>query len=241
MFKSIISDEIESKIKREGDFLQLLSMENKLAVSFVNPFSYEILAKQKNTVDNLDVLFSDGALLCFLSNLQRKNKIDRVSFDFSSIADNVFYFAVKNNLKIALIGGNKVENAISKRNLQKKYPSLDVSYARDGYFSKNDFPLICNEIQNSNVHIVIAGMGTPLQDDFIVHCKLSSSKASLLFTCGGFITQTSLNTDYYHPLIKKLGLRWLQRAFLHKHVRSRLAKDYPLFVIRYLLSLLAKK
>ena len=77
-------------------------------------------------------------------------------------------------------------------------------------------------------------MGTPIQDQFIIEAKDSCPNVKLMFTCGGFLTQTSIKSDYYHPLIKKFSLRWLQRMVMHKHVRQRVIKDYPKFLISYL-------
>jgi N-acetylglucosaminyldiphosphoundecaprenol N-acetyl-beta-D-mannosaminyltransferase len=76
-------------------------------------------------------------------------------------------------------------------------------------------------------------MGTPYQEDFALLAK-KFLKSSFIITCGGFLTQTSIRPDYYSPLVKRLGLRWLQRAIYHKHVRRRLIVDYPKFMIRYI-------
>ncbi len=75
-------------------------------------------------------------------------------------------------------------------------------------------------------------MGAPLQE--IAAAKIhEKNNHKLVITCGGFITQTSIKDDYYHPMSKKLGLRWLQRIVMHKHVRDKVLKKYPSFVIRY--------
>jgi UDP-Gal:alpha-D-GlcNAc-diphosphoundecaprenol beta-1,4-galactosyltransferase len=238
MFEKFINKNIEDKIGTRNDFLKLLKITKKpIAISFVNPFSYQLINRKKNLIDNIDYLFSDGALLCALSNFRRKRKIDRVSFDFSSIADNVFTFASDEDKSIALVGGNKSEIQTAKKYIESKYPKLKITYFRDGYFSKDDFQTVICDLDDLNVDIIIAGMGTPLQDEFIVSVKKLSKSVKLSFTCGGFLTQTALKGDYYHPLIKRLGLRWLQRCVMHKHVRSRLLKDYPLFFLSYLLNI----
>jgi len=238
MKKKFINKYIEKKIGCKEDFLNVLSHSDKIqAISFVNPFSYQLLINQPRLIDNIDHFFSDGSLLCFLSNLKRNKKIDRVSFDFSSIASDVFSFASNENKSVALIGGNKTEIELATKYIKNRYPKLNLSYCRDGYFSKDDFQSVVQEIDDRSIDIVIAGMGTPLQDEFIVSVKEHSKSAKLLFTCGGFLSQTSLKGDYYHPIIKKLGLRWLQRCVMHKHVRSRLLKDYPIFLLSYLLNI----
>eukprot|EP00768_Dysnectes_brevis_P009205 gnl/Dysnectes_brevis/9043_a16522_199.p1 GENE.gnl/Dysnectes_brevis/9043_a16522_199~~gnl/Dysnectes_brevis/9043_a16522_199.p1 ORF type:complete len:277 (+),score=-98.60 gnl/Dysnectes_brevis/9043_a16522_199:56-832(+) len=235
MYKQFIDINIENKIKNKTDFIKILKDSTKnTTVSFVNPFSYQLLSKKTNLVNNIDYLFSDGALLCTLSNLRREEKIDRVSFDFSSIANHVFSFAVNEAKSIALIGGSKSEIQSASIYIKNRYPTLSLDYYRDGYFTKDNFASVIDEINKRSIDIVIVGMGTPLQDEFIVSIKEHNKSVQLAFTCGGFLTQTALKGDYYHPIIKKLGLRWFQRCLMHKHVRTRLLKDYPIFVISYL-------
>lgn len=77
-------------------------------------------------------------------------------------------------------------------------------------------------------------MGTPYQENFAQIIKSLNDKGIVVLTCGGFLTQTSMRADYYYPLIKKLGLRWLQRIVMHQHVRQRVIKDYPKFLLTYL-------
>ena len=238
MFRKFINNDLEDKIHSSTEFTNLLKVSNKpKAISFVNPFSYKILTHKSELIKSIDYFFSDGALLCTLTNLRRRKKIDRVSFDFTSIANEVFSFASSENKAVALIGGSKQEIADASEYILGRYPNLNLIYFRDGYFSQDEFQSVIHEIDKNNVDIVIAGMGTPLQDDFIASIKKQSKSVYLSFTCGGFLTQTSLKGDYYHPVIKKLGLRWLQRCFMHKHVRSRLLKDYPIFLLSYILNI----
>ena len=84
-------------------------------------------------------------------------------------------------------------------------------------------------------------MGTPYQERFSVSLKKLLTSPATIITCGGFLTQTSIKADYYHPLIKKLGLRWLQRMVMHKHVRDRVLKKYPKFIFYYLYSMVRQK
>jgi N-acetylglucosaminyldiphosphoundecaprenol N-acetyl-beta-D-mannosaminyltransferase len=230
---------LDDKISIGLDFPLILSSikgEKQTLVSFVNPFSYNVLIKSPEIIDGIDYFYSDGSLLQRLHNIfHPKSKVARLSFDYSSIAGEVFEYSQNNSLKIALVGGTSSEILKAKENIEYCFPSLNITYIRSGYFDdqqeKDDtFKLI----EKLDADILIVGMGTPIQDQFIIEAKVSCPNVKLMFTCGGFLTQTSIKTDYYHPLIKKLGLRWLQRMVMHKHVRQRVIKDYPKFLISYL-------
>ena len=88
---------LDEKISLNLDISLLLSSineEKQKLVSFVNPFSYSVLIKSPMIVDGIDLFYSDGSLLQRLHNIfHRKSKVNRVSFDYSSIAGDVFNFA----------------------------------------------------------------------------------------------------------------------------------------------------
>lgn len=237
MKRKFLSVDLENKIVDSMVFDELMVKEypKPAVVSFVNPFSYSLIAKEMKLIENVDYWFVDGIVLCHLTNIRRKNKISRASFDLSSVAQKFLAVASSDNLKIAVIGAEKSEINEACVNLVKLFPKLNIVYRKHGYIS-NQFQEVYSEINSSGANYAIVGMGTPMQEEFSIGCKKNCPSLSLIITCGGFLTQTAIKPDYYHPLIKKLGLRWLQRAYLHKHVRKRLMIDYPYFIVRYLLN-----
>ena len=205
-------------------------------VSFVNPYSYSIIRNDKKTVDNIDIWFCDGGLLSRILTFSFGKKIERASFDFSSVATEIFGFCEENNLKISLVGGTSVEIDEAHKFLAEIYPKLDFVLVASGYCNNNsEYQSIIESIEKSGAQVVIAGLGTPRQEHFLIECSKRLTNMKYGFTCGGFLSQTSTRGDYYSPWIKKTGLRWLQRAWSDKHVRKRLLIDYPVFLFRFVL------
>jgi exopolysaccharide biosynthesis WecB/TagA/CpsF family protein len=236
---------IDKKIKNKKLFLEILisQKENKDSklITFLNPYSYNVFMNNSSLIKEFDSFYADGALLVKLYNLFNKNKIDRVSFDFSSIASNVLEYTQENKLAISFIGAKEEELNSALFNLRLLYPGMNIVYSRNGYFQNEiDYKNCFESMKKIKIDILIIGMGSPYQEKFAVRVKRENLDIPLVFTCGGFLTQTSIKADYYHPLVKKFGLRWLQRAIMHKHVRDRLLKDYPIFVIKYIYNHLKK-
>ncbi|WP_121627458.1 WecB/TagA/CpsF family glycosyltransferase [Poseidonibacter antarcticus] len=232
-----IYKKIDDKFNTKKEFTQLLETESSdiKLVTFLNPFSYTVYLENPNLVDEFDVFFADGALLVKLHNIFNSKKIDRVSFDFSSIAKDVLDFANTKSMNIAFIGAKQDELNGAIKNIKTMYSNINIVYHRNGYFnSEEDYEICFDELSSLTVDMLVIGMGSPYQEKFAVRVKNAGLKIPLIFTCGGFFTQTSIKADYYHPLVKKFGLRWLQRAIMHKHVRNRLLKDYPSFLIKYI-------
>ncbi|TMP36631.1 WecB/TagA/CpsF family glycosyltransferase [Pseudoalteromonas rubra] len=234
--------ELDSKLSSKEEWERRIEQlycsketEQRLVATFVNPFSYPVLLEEPSLFRQFDLIFSDGLLHTRLHNAFCDNKIDRVSFDLSSIASDTLARAEANNLKVAFVGGKYEHAQTLPEKLLELFPKLNIAYCRDGYFNSDIEKEHCFEQLNLAVpDIVIVGMGTPLQEKFLVQCVEKVSNVKEFYTCGGFLEQTATKGDYYHPLVKKLGLRWLQRAYRHSHVRKRLLQDYPKFVVSYI-------
>jgi UDP-Gal:alpha-D-GlcNAc-diphosphoundecaprenol beta-1,4-galactosyltransferase len=90
------------------------------------------------------------------------------------------------------------------------------------------------ELNKLKPRIIVSGMGYPYQEDFLLSCKADLEYPFVGLTCGGFLTQTAMKSEYYYSWSSNTGLRWFQRMLMHNHVRERLLKEYPVFVFKYL-------
>lgn len=233
---------LEKKLLGGADFTEMLDafrsgdLQGKIAVGFVNPFSYPFAAQEMSVRDGFDMWLVDGGLLCRLSNLFRPARLDRVSFDFSSVADDVFSLCNSMQLRVGLLGGTAKEIEAAGRYLEARYPLARFVFVENGFFSDDAVDAQIDEMAAQNVQIAVIGLGTPKQERFVLRLKEKVHAPALLFTCGGFLSQTGLSGDYYPGWVKRTGLRWLYRAVRHRHVRRRLFKDYPSFMVKYLAS-----
>ncbi|MBZ9610297.1 WecB/TagA/CpsF family glycosyltransferase [Rheinheimera maricola] len=228
---------LEQRIRSKEHFISLMQQSSaQVTTSFVNPFSVKVLAEKPDLIRQIDHFYVDGGLYVKLFNLfGAGDKINRCSFDFSSVACDFFSYCQNHQIKIALIGAKPEEITVAVANIQQKYSQLNIAYVRHGYFADAGQREQCfAEINASGASALICGMGTPQQEQLIVAAREACPQVRFFSTCGGFFTQTSLDIEYWHPLMNRLGLRWLQRAVQHSHVRNRILRDYPLFIWHYL-------
>lgn len=213
-------------------------------IGFTNPFSFRILSQKPDLVAQVDDWYVDGGLLCRTVSWGRNGRIPRYSFDFSSIAHGVFDHALQKGIPVALLGGTEEEITAARAYLQNCYPDVNIVWSRNGYFrdscADGGRDAVLAELATFDVGVVIIGMGSPLQEEAAVELKnriqANSDKEVIIFTCGGFLTQTGTSGDYYPEIIKRTGLRWVYRAARERHVRNRLIKDYPRFLIQFVAS-----
>ena len=203
----------------------------------MNRFSINLFVNGANAYEffinkdkfNYTKLYSDGIFLTHLLNLFGKDCV-RTSFDFTSLAANVLEDAQSSGNSILFIGGLESELNSFSNNILQLYPLLKFNCIH-GYH--HDYSVYFNFIINNKPSIIIIGLGFPKQELFLRNI-VKYYDNFIGYTCGAFISQTSIKSQYYPRLVNKLNLRWFYRATFNSHVRKRLLFDYPRFLLKFL-------
>ncbi|HAT1645604.1 TPA: WecB/TagA/CpsF family glycosyltransferase [Raoultella planticola] len=201
--------------------------------TFLNCYSYYIFRKRSKDYQVFDKIYCDGILLQKMVGVIGI-KTKRISFDMTSLAPEVFRYAEKSMSTVAIIGSEDeyLQDAIGK--LKDKFPDLKVIESRNGFFtSKEEREKYLERINEINPDIVIVGMGTPLQDYFLIDLK-KQGWMGLGYTCGGFIHQTAnKGTIYYPKFFDKYNLRWLYRIYDEPKLFKRYFLYYPISIVLF--------
>ena len=209
-------------------------------VTFLNHYSYKLARKNVGTFSKMDYIFIDGAMLSLFNSIFVK-KIRKSSFDMSSLAPVVLNHAVNNDMTICFVGTTKENINKFIKHISLAYPKLRIILHRDGYFTnQSDKKTFQKKVKELNPDIIVAGMGTPLQENFLIDMTNIGWKG-LGFTCGGFFHQTAMRgVEYYPKFIVKYELRWLYRILRENGVLRRYTYDFvtfiPLFIFDVLIS-----
>jgi exopolysaccharide biosynthesis WecB/TagA/CpsF family protein len=206
---------------------------DKNLITFLNPYSYILARQNKELFENFNIKI-DGILLVKILNLFGFKNVCRESFDMTSLAPIVFENAIKEKKSLYIIGTKPqiIDEAI--KNIKNLYPELNIIGYRDGYFNNDeDRDKTLRKIKELNPDIVICGMGTPLQEKFLVDLKNMGWKG-IGYTCGGFLHQTATNINYYPKWIDKLNLRWLYRIYDEPKLFKRYFFEYPKFIFWFI-------
>ena len=144
----------------------IISQKKSNLITFLNPYSYLIARRNKKNFTNFNIKI-DGILLVNIFNLFGI-KFKRESFDMTSLAPVVFNKLILKDKSIYFIGTKPDLINLSVKNIKKKFPNLKIIGYRDGYFNCEERTKILNEIYLINPDCVVCGMGTPLQEDFLI-------------------------------------------------------------------------
>lgn len=220
--------------------LKYIDREDVSITTFLNPFSYLISREDPVQLSHFNIKIDGGMLVIFLNIFGFRVK--RESFDMTSLAPLVFNEAIKENKSIYFIGTKPKIIDLAINNIKEKFPELDICGFRNGYISSKERNKVFQEINSLSPDYVICGMGTPVQEKFLIDLKRSGWDG-IGFTCGGFLHQTANGIQYYPVWINKLGLRAIYRMYDEPKLLKRYFIDYPramIFIIydiiRYKLS-----
>lgn len=200
--------------------------------SFVNPFSMLMLMDQERVASKIQHWHIDGISLVNKINKDLDKKIQRFSFDDTSLAPVVFQHAKAKGLKIAVIGTKEEFIHKAVQNIQDKH-GVKISYSRNGYFKDDAERTACYaRLTEDKIDLVICGMGAPYQELFLIGLQ-EYGWNGIGFTCGGYLHQVAGKENYYPAFFDKLNIRWVYRIIDEPKLFKRYFIDYPRFFIKF--------
>lgn len=208
-------------------------------VTFLNPYSYVVARSVEGVFKRFSVIGIDGSMLVLALRMIGL-RVSRRSFDLTSLAPVVFGRCAKEGLSVALVGGEPGVAEEAARHFRRLYGSdLKVDFIHDGFFESDARrESVIGELVVLAPRVLIVGMGTPLQERFLIDVA-DAGWCGLGLTCGGFFHQTaSKGGDYYPKWIDKLNLRWLYRMFDEPKLIKRYFKGYSEFCFVFILDVL---
>lgn len=201
---------------------------------YINPSTYFRMHRSKVEIPPFASLYSDSFLLASLSSLFGIN-IERRCFDFSNkIGDAAPVFSkAGTSSKFLFVGGTVDEAAAFERLVCDQFNLTGKLITKSG-FSNDIVKDIDGLVRLHNPTHIILGLGAPLQEKVAIHFHYKYPMIDVR-TCGGFITQTSMNKgEFYPPWVQRFGLRWLYRFFRQPKVIPRVLFEYPSGVVWFL-------
>lgn len=188
-----------------------------------------------NILNSSDLNIADGIGVRVALKLQGISQVQLRGIDFSR---ELIKLASEEKLKIGFIGATEEVIQKAKDNILKEYPDLEIVYLRNGYFSNDD--MIIDEIKEASPSILLVGLGSPRQEEFIVKLKNKINNC-IMVGVGGSFDVFSGNVQEAPKIYQKLGIEWLYRTILQPERFKRIFPTLPLFLIKCIIAIISKK
>jgi N-acetylglucosaminyldiphosphoundecaprenol N-acetyl-beta-D-mannosaminyltransferase len=118
----------------------------------------------------------------------------------------------KKKTRVYALGGQDEVIKLAARNLRREYEEVEIVGYHHGYFAENSEEEhgIVSEISDLKPDLLLVGIGSPRQENFIYTYK-NNLQAKVAMGCGGTFDILSGTVKRAPLLIQNLGLEWLYR------------------------------
>ena len=163
----------------------------------------------RDIVNGCDIINADGASVIWASEVLKKPLKERVAG--IDLMQELLIHAEKKGYGVYFLGAK--ENVVKKMVMifRKRYPDLNISGYRNGYFKKEDWAEIAEGIKKSGAQIVFVGITSPLKE-YLVEYFQENGLTCVFMGVGGSFDVLSGNIPRAPLFMQKMGLEWLFRV-----------------------------
>ncbi|MBR0261162.1 MAG: WecB/TagA/CpsF family glycosyltransferase [Selenomonadaceae bacterium] len=182
----------------------------------------------KNILNTADLVVPDGAGTVWAARHLGKFMPERVAgFD---LVQELMKIAPARNIRFFLFGAAPGIADKAKIKAEELYPGIKIVGTRNGYFKTEDEPEIISMIKNSGADILLAALGVPKQEKWLMKYK-DELKIPVSIGVGGTFDVMAGVVKRAPLWMQKARLEWLFRAMLQPSRAGRLLA-LPKFVWR---------
>ncbi|MCU0342362.1 MAG: WecB/TagA/CpsF family glycosyltransferase [Ignavibacterium sp.] len=224
-FSNISYDEIIDAIQFA------IQTRNQIAICYANVHSINLSINQeklKQLLSEFDILHPDG----FGVYLGSKILFGRNGFSYrqngSDLYERIIEKAILNDWKLFIFGDT--DETLDK--IKFNYSGLSLVGLQNGYAFDNE--KLLNEINKNKPDILIIGLGSPKQEEWIVTLR-DKINTNVIIAVGDGIKVFAGNKRRGPKFVQVIGFEWLVRLISEpKRLWKRYIVGIPLFIIRIL-------
>ena len=184
------------------------------------------IADFRDNLSRIDIKHPDGVGVYLASRFIFGKEGLKIKITGSDFYNELRKHSIINNWSFFFFGDK--EETLSK--ISKVNPELHIKGMQNGYIYDNE--KLLNEINTSNPDLLLVGLGSPKQENWIINNK-SFLNASVIITVGDGIKIFSGTKKRGPTFIQKLGLEWIVRLMYEpKRLWKRYLIGNPIFVFK---------
>ena len=164
---------------------------NKSIINFFNSQNYQI---------------PDGIGVIWASKIQHRHIHQRITG--IDLMQEICSKSINYNSKIFLYGGKEKIAEKAKKELEKSYHGIHIVDTCSGYIDEN---IAIEKINKSGANILFVGLGSPKQEEFIIHNKKNLKNIKIFMPIGGSLDVISKSIKRAPNWVIKCNLEWLYR------------------------------
>lgn len=219
---------------------EALQQKKQLRITYLNIHVMNQIYENKELFEAIlkfEIKYLDGFGLSLLGGLSDHKPFKR--FTGADFIEPLLKFAEEKKLSIGILAGKPFVSARLKKILYEKHPTLKISFISHGY--RVDEVRFIKKIETRKTDILLLGLGTPLQEKWIIKNSVRLKNISVFWSVGAlfdFYTGTSRRGPDF---LTQHGFEWLCRL-IDEPIRlsNRYLLGNPKFYLRVFLETMLK-
>jgi len=132
---------------------------------------------------------------------------------------------------VGFIGATEETIQAMQSELKNQYPNINICFARNGYFSEQDFPEIAEQLRHAQPSMLLVALGAPKQE-YIIDELRKIIPQTLMIGVGGSFDVWAKKVNRAPVIFRMFGLEWFYRLLKQPSRFSRMFPALPLFIFR---------
>jgi N-acetylglucosaminyldiphosphoundecaprenol N-acetyl-beta-D-mannosaminyltransferase len=184
-----------------------------LAVGVVN--AAKVVAMRRNpalrqAVGGCDMVLADGQAVVWASRLLRSPLPERVAG--IDLFTELLAEAERRSYRVYFLGARPDVLARMLDEVRRRFPTLEIAGARDGYYQAGDEAEVAAGIRRSGADMLFVGMSSPRKETFLDRWG-EETRVRVVHGVGGSFDVLAGLTRRAPAWFQKCGLEWLYRAW----------------------------
>ncbi len=174
----------------------------------------KIVAMQKDlqlrkSVNESDLINADGQAVVWASKVLGKPLKERVAG--IDLMENLVNLSAAKGYKIFLFGAKEEIVCKVKELYETEYGTQLIAGYRNGYFSKQETPMIAKQIAQSGAQLLFVAISSPTKENFLYQYRKELASVNFVMGVGGSFDVVAGLTKRAPLWMQKAGLEWFYR------------------------------
>jgi N-acetylglucosaminyldiphosphoundecaprenol N-acetyl-beta-D-mannosaminyltransferase len=184
----------------------------------------------KSLIQKYDILHSDGTGVYLASKFLYGSKGLKEKLTGTDLYSGILELANLKKLKCFFLGGSETAIKNLDSSISEKYSNVNIVGKSNRFTTLNEN--LIENINNSGADILFIGLGTPLQEEWLITSK-ENLNIPVMITVGSGIDFIAGTLKRAPEIIQKLGFEWLYRFFKEpRRLFFRYFLGIPIFIFK---------
>jgi N-acetylglucosaminyldiphosphoundecaprenol N-acetyl-beta-D-mannosaminyltransferase len=202
------------------------------AVYFVNAHTLNLAAREpayRQLLNRGHCVLGDGTGVRWAARV--RGVAMKANLNGTDLVPRLFRDASDQGYRYFLLGATAETIARAAANAQDRFPGWTLAGHHHGYIDMHDSPGVIQQINDARPHMLLVGMGNPLQEQWIDR-HLDKLRVPLCLGTGGLFDHWAGNLRRAPRWVRRLGYEWAQLLVQQPHKWRRYLLGNPAFLWR---------